>query len=427
MTHKYNSENVFEVIGDHPVVDQFDVLYSNLLSGSIFDAYVTGALFYNIPPNLTVFGERGVAFSRLGIESEGLPYPSGSSSTSYSLQPWRERSGIIRNIRIFSSDERFYDSMQPLFSEMYGKVNGDISNYSAQTALIALGDHYSPTLSYTNSIFRGSFPFEPKYAGIERTKRQISYNANIDSSGNGLTDESICKKVVIYEQNTREFLWTNGFSGQRLNELDASKILFGFGDRIERDSEIVGISPPTVVYFGTKYLPDFRVYHDPGILSYCVSPIIRGWKYGLFDGNPHYTSAVFRRDRYGQFRDMLEQRQIVFFVKDPGNSMYFYPDNFTSDEPPAVQKGTNESLEELSADHTVYIKFIKQKVINNKLVNIAVSPDLTWSSNLSMYATSSLPYYDGIAKNRTPTVIANIQDVTLTLKPDAFGNITITS
>jgi hypothetical protein len=46
MSHKYNSENVFEVIGDYPVVDQFDVLYSNLLSGSIFDSYVTGVLFY---------------------------------------------------------------------------------------------------------------------------------------------------------------------------------------------------------------------------------------------------------------------------------------------------------------------------------------------------------------------------------------------
>jgi hypothetical protein len=435
MTHKYNSENVFEVIGDYPVVDQFDVLYSNLLSGSIFDSYVTGALFYktNIFEGLTptIFGERGEAFSRLGVSSDKLPFPSGSSSTSYSLQPWRERAGIIRNIRIFSNDERFYDSMQPLFSELYGKIDGDISEYSNQTALIALGNPYSPTFNYTNSTFRGSFPFEPKYSGIERTKRQISYNANIDSSGNPLDDETICKKVVVYEQNVREFLWTNGFSGQVLNEIDASKILFGFGDRIERYKEIVNVppAPPYVAHYGEKYLPDFRAYHDPGILSYCVSPIIRGWKYGLIDGNPHYTSAVYRRDRYGQVRDMLEQRQIAFTVKDPGNSIYFYPDNFTSDEPPAVQKGTSEgSLEDLTGDHAVFIKFIKQKVINNKLVNIAVSPDLTWSSNLSTYATSSLPYYDAVPKNRPlGTVITNIQNVTLTLQPDAFGNITITS
>lgn len=431
MTHKYNSENVFEVIGDYPVVDQFDVLYSNLLSGSIFDSYVTGALFYKtniLGLNLTTFGERGEVFSRLGVAGGELPYPSGSSSTSYSLQPWRERAGIIRNIRIFSNDERFYDSMQPLFSEMYGKIGGDISNYSPQTALIALGNHYSPTFSYTNSEFRGSFPFEPKYAGIERTKRQISYNANIDSSGNPLNEESICKKIVIYEQNIKEFLWTNSFSGQVLNEIDASKILFGFGDRNERISEIIGVAPPVIVRYGGKYLPDFRNYHNPGFLAYCVSPIIRGWKYGLIDGNPHYTSAVFRRDRYGQVRDMLEQRQVAFTVKDPGNSMYFYPDNFTSDEPPAVQKGSNEGLEDLSGDYTVYIKFVKQKVVNNKLVNIAVNPELTWTSNLSTYATSSLPYFDNRPKNRPPgTVINNIQDVTLTLKPDAFGNITITS
>lgn len=431
MTHKYNSENVFEVIGDYPVVDQFDVLYSNLLSGSIFDSYVTGALFRKTNPfeglTLTTFGERGEVFSRLGVSSDKLPFPSGSSSTSYSLQPWRERAGIIRNIRIFSNNERFYDSMQPLFSEMYEKIGGDIINYASQTALIALGNHYSPAFSYTNSEFRGSFPFEPKYAGIERTKRQISYNANADSSGNPLNEESICKKIVIYEQNIKQFLWTNNFSGQVLNEIDASKILFGFGDRNERISEITSISPPIISRWGSKYLPDFRAYHDPGILAYCVSPLIRGWKYGLFDGNPHYTSAVFRRDRYGQARDMLEQRQVAFAVKDPGNSIYFYPDNLASDEPPAVQKGSSEDLEDLSGDYTVYVKFVKQKVVNNKLVNISVSPDLTWSSNLSTYATSSLPYYADRPKNRPPgTVINNVQDVNLTLKPDEFGNITIT-
>jgi hypothetical protein len=35
---------------------------------------------------------------------------------------------------------------------------------------------------------------------------------------------------------------------------------------------------------------------------------IRGWKYGMINALPQNSSAVFRRDRYGQYRDMLEQR-----------------------------------------------------------------------------------------------------------------------
>ena len=49
-----NSESIFEVIGDYPVVDQFDILYAKLQSGSYLDNYVTGTL-----PN------RGRLFSKL--------------------------------------------------------------------------------------------------------------------------------------------------------------------------------------------------------------------------------------------------------------------------------------------------------------------------------------------------------------------------
>jgi len=38
-----------------------------------------------------------------------------------------------------------------------------------------------------------------------------------------------------------------------------------------------------------------------------------GWKYGLYNFRKQASSAVFRHDRYGQFRDMLEQRQYTKF------------------------------------------------------------------------------------------------------------------
>jgi hypothetical protein len=40
---------------------------------------------------------------------------------------------------------------------------------------------------------------------------------------------------------------------------------------------------------------------------------LRGFKYGLYNVVPAFTRAVYRRDRYGQFRDMLEQRALTAF------------------------------------------------------------------------------------------------------------------
>lgn len=46
--------------------------------------------------------------------------------------------------------------------------------------------------------------------------------------------------------------------------------------------------------------------------------ILRGWKYGLASGLPCYSSMVFRRGRFGQFRDILEQRIDTKFYDEAG-------------------------------------------------------------------------------------------------------------
>ena len=85
---KYNSECVFEVIGNYPVVDQFDVLYPSLMSGSAQDNYVTGSMFTRTksgPFTFTTQGNRGLAFSKLGVDrnaTPGLPI-SDYTKTSY--------------------------------------------------------------------------------------------------------------------------------------------------------------------------------------------------------------------------------------------------------------------------------------------------------------------------------------------------------
>lgn len=43
---------------------------------------------------------------------------------------------------------------------------------------------------------------------------------------------------------------------------------------------------------------------------------IRGWKYGIANALPVFSNAVFRSGRYGQFRDMLEQRKYTKFYNE---------------------------------------------------------------------------------------------------------------
>jgi len=143
-------------------------------------------------------------------------------------------------------------------------------------------------------------------------------------------------------------------------------------------------------------------------LAFGVSPIIRGWKYGLHSGFPTYSKSIFRRDRFGQLRDMLEQRQYTKFINVSASP---------TDED-ATMKGVK--IKEREESDTVNIKgnmlgvdkapvevsFVKQKYEVNarnigRIYSDPVSPMQTTSQNLSTEVTSSLPYFDGMARHRT--------------------------
>lgn len=69
---------------------------------------------------------------------------------------------------------------------------------------------------------------------------------------------------------------------------------FGFGDGPH--SFPVGSFQANYVLNGVQYY-----FH--------YNPIIRGWKYGLYDAKPRFSRAIYRYGKFGQPRDLLEQRQ----------------------------------------------------------------------------------------------------------------------
>lgn len=461
----FNSEAVFEIVGNYPVVDQFDIIYSSLMSGSTNDNYVTGSFLKKIK---SPFGKiiykpevRKLAFSKLGVEKDSRPQGS-VSSLSYHLQPWRERAGIIRNTRIFSESERFYDSLAPDVYQLFKKLNGEIVkvNYSS----LGLGSHnvivfdndpvfssssgnpFEELTSLSPVGFESTFPFEPVFSGIKRNKKisKSFYSLNEWTAPTPPYTSSISefrtKELMIVECNSgsifspgppvasfnanywiddlKYLVFGNGTPGSQ-----TSKILFGFGDRSSIMSSSYGI-------IGKRYLPAPRFSYNFSTYRISAGPVIRGWKYGLIDGNPHYTSCVFRRDRYGQFRDMLEQRLYSATFFDQENS----PTSFFGDyETPAITSFEQKKQDSKSFDPPIKVGFVKQTIFEEvvragakpkrKLIYENEVPKNTWSSNLSTYATSSLPYFDDQSRNREPFTSPPNSSLITTI--DNLGNISI--
>lgn len=289
-----------------------------------------------------------------------------------------------------------------------------------------------------------SFPYEPKYNGISRQKKlnffsdgafatyQLNFDRDVELPPHTLVAKSInplkldgvffgvvgpekigshyySSDYIPVGSNWKHYWVCDIFTYEDPNNYsvtssagstDVAKILFGFGDvNTTFYSSSYGDSR-----LGTHNWPDFRVKFDTENVQsntyeestgsiWCTSPIIRGWKYGLYSGLPAYTSAYYRQGHFGQFRDMLEQRQYSKLFLNSG-------DEEESVSVPFIKgKKGNKSMTEA----VVTVKFIDQ---NGNLTD----PLNTQSSNLSYEATSSLPYFDLQFRNISPNLkITNLK------------------
>lgn len=132
-------------------------------------------------------------------------------------------------------------------------------------------------------------------------------------------------------------------------------------------------------------------------LAMSVSPIIRGWKYGLYSGRPSYSKFIFSRNHFGHVRDMFEQRLYTknIFVKSEGESAFQIGTNNTINRSAFVQEKNSVTIN----DSPVFVKFGQLIYTKNekgigKVEFSQLSPTSTSSSNFSPEATSSIPYID---------------------------------
>jgi len=307
-----------------------------------------------------------------------------------------------------------------------------------------------------------SFPFESRYSNVSREQTQNFQNSvfatheasfldntsqnfvalRVKKRMKGLILGTVGPSYGVFKHNTiQKYLiqpgrnwnhrWTVdvdsakkfGFSGYSAtgscgNE-DMLKVLYGFGDIntiFYSSSYVDNDNPTTYAMLGTNNWPDFRInnatnysapagsYENVTGSVWSTSPVIRGWKYGLYSALPAYTSAYYRQGRYGQFRDMLEQRQFTKLLRKSSTNKT----NFSNESSFSVQK--------LNAEISpVTVKFMDAD-------GNLVEPARTQSQNLSEEVTSSLPFFDLTQRNRPENIrsLTNLKLLNFTV--DQFRN-----
>ncbi len=380
LNQRLETEELWQDVGEDPVLDQFDVAYRYELSGCFLDRFsVRGALPY-ANDVLTSSLEVTQLYSNFSSTLQDVPISNFAAWTKGKRV--FELANSSRNTQNFSTNQAYWDTRlvsparalkiaNPNFTVC--AVDGVFSNVSAVLYTCdsqTLSSGISSTGAGISEWIMG-FPFEPKFNGVTTvftlgkdvlpgnfgTKTIFSYNDLAFEFG-----DTVNRALMVGDFGSDAVLSTN------INPLPKNefvKYFYGIGGGYgKRDNQHVrGRLMGTA---GTSNQPA------------SASARIRGWKYGLMNGFTQHSKQVYRRDHYGQPRDMLEQRL---------DAKYFDELGLASDGNVGVPIGVK--------DAPVQVKFYDSA--GNQTDSLK-----TLSSNLSFEATSSLPYTDLVAKNRLP-------------------------
>lgn len=330
---------VHEVVGNEPIVDQFDTDRKNNYSGSYIDAVYSGSIFADLNTEFPRQRYASVVVGRPGV--------TGS---------------LLRGVNIPSSNERYYDSLVPTVADISAVNNLTlITTSSAGSSWHIAKMHIGTTALGGDKFWPYGYPFQPRYASLQRYANPLKNTiASTDLDGTNI-DPTVSNIVVP------AYLGNPSIAGGRRalveptvkTQDDYSRIVksyYGFGDNYSYK----------ISTYTTRKTPLFKgasrvLTNTAGGFTARQDVEIRGWKYGLISATDYRISAVFRHDRYGQLRDMLEQRQDT-----------------------KIYDVTTQNIR----NSPIRIRFSEQE------------PEDTFASNLSLEATSSVPYYDGISLNR---------------------------
>jgi hypothetical protein len=376
LNQRLETAELWEDVGEDPVLDQFDVAYRNELSGCYLDRFsVLGAMPY-ASDVLTSSLEVTQLYSNFSSALQDVPVSNFASWTKGKRV--FELAKSSRASQHFSTNEAYWDTrlVNPVRAMKVANPNFTVclvdAIFSYQSSVIYSGDAQtlssgiSSTGAGVSEWFMG-FPFEPKFSGV----------TTAFSLGKDIMPANFGNKIVF---NYNDIAFELG------DTVNRALMVGDFGSNL-----VTNINPlpknEFIKYFygiGGGYGQHDnqhvrgRVNATAGTSNYAASSSarIRGWKYGMMSGFTQHSKQVYRRDRFGQPRDMLEQRLDAKFFDELGLS---------SDGNVGVPIGVK--------DAPVQVKFYDSA--GNQTDSLK-----TLSSNLSFEATSSVPYTDLVSRNR---------------------------
>lgn len=248
------------------------------------------------------------------------------------------RSGEVRNIRLASSTQQINDSITPDIVQLWktGSSTPDIApvDYIGLFGLLVYAvDGKIVTGSdgkqLNNTEWNYSFPFEKKYyaVGYERTTpvalRITASYYFIDTGWFSPGAPNIFEADYVVHNWNKYFLllapsniqtaYTTSMtlSTDELGYVTSSgswhttKTISTYASNHKaRNSLFFGVNPQTIHTASSKIGGQYNNYE----ITHSAGCLCEGWKYGLYNGIPTNFSAVFRQNKFGQFRDMLEGR-----------------------------------------------------------------------------------------------------------------------
>jgi hypothetical protein len=237
---------------------------------------------------------------------------------------------------------RYYDTVLPDITEMV-RIDGfeplkgvslgvkDAEWFLASFLSSAGGNHIH---TFWNKIF----PFESRYNAVNRQIDQSFYLYQITSQNSAT--------LSLETRSNASFIGTD--KPTSIGDIDiifenSTFIAFTFGEGPENLH---------------RHIDSSTRFHRPS-----------GCKYGIMNTLPQFSKNVFRYDKFGQYADMLEQgTESRFFIGQGGITQGALTIRFVSDDDKNDQ----------------YIELNEDQIVSNTFE----------SSNLSLYATSSLPFFD---------------------------------
>jgi hypothetical protein len=257
----------------------------------------------------------------------------------------------VSNIPLTSNDEVVYDSLMihPLNYTYANGVNPvaynpalsgselfNIPNISATgSALIFLNvanSVVSSSLSVkaSDNIWLYTFPFKSTYKNLIRVSQpsyttpypiitSVSYSSNFTVKDTTVPIQVSRITSILFGSSS----FTNADNPNTFGFLVDGIMISGAAgyaglNVFDRDrNELTNLEAINKAYFGVGLglhgltnvgLAKRNISISSIDFTFFVAPIIRGWKYGIFDGNSRYTKALYRTGHFGQLRDMLEQR-----------------------------------------------------------------------------------------------------------------------